>query len=39
MSGTYEDLQAWQRAIDLVVEVYGCTRTSHERKLMASRIS
>ena len=26
MSGTYEDLQAWQRAVDLVVEVYGCTK-------------
>ena len=26
MSGTFEDLQAWRRAMDLVVEVYQQTQ-------------
>jgi four helix bundle protein len=27
MSGSYRDLLAWQKAIDLVEEIYSCTRT------------
>jgi four helix bundle protein len=26
MSGSYRDLRAWQKAVDLVVEIYTCTR-------------
>ncbi|MBZ5719569.1 MAG: four helix bundle protein [Acidobacteriia bacterium] len=27
MSGSYRDLKAWQKSIELVLEVYTCTRT------------
>jgi len=27
MSGSYRDLMAWQKAIELVAEIYSCTRT------------
>jgi four helix bundle protein len=26
MSGTYADLRAWQKAVDLVAEIYTCTQ-------------
>ncbi len=26
MSGSYRDIKAWQKAIELVVEIYSCTR-------------
>jgi hypothetical protein len=26
MHGTYEDLKVWRRAMDLVLEVYRCTK-------------
>ncbi len=26
MSGSYRDIKAWQKAIDLVVDIYSCTR-------------
>ncbi len=27
MSGSYRDIKAWQRALELVVEIYSCTRS------------
>ncbi|HEX9136921.1 MAG TPA: four helix bundle protein [Nitrospirota bacterium] len=27
MSGSYRDLKAWQKAIELMAEIYSCTRT------------
>ena len=27
MSGSYRDLLAWQKAIDLVEDIYACTRS------------
>ena len=27
MSGSYRDIKAWQKAIELVVEIYSCTRS------------
>ncbi len=40
MSGTYEDLRAWQLSMDLVVAVYGCTQRwpDEERYGLVSQI-
>lgn len=33
MSGTYEDLLAWQKAMDLVIAVYRATRAFPKEEL------
>ncbi len=38
MSGSYRDLQAWQKAIELVGEIYSCTAAfPKDRDLRAER--
>jgi four helix bundle protein len=33
MSGSYRDIKAWQKAIELVVEIYSCTRNFPREKI------
>jgi four helix bundle protein len=40
MSGSYRDLRAWQKAMDLVTQIYSCTRSFPKDELygMASQL-
>ncbi len=33
MSGSYRDIKVWQRAIELVVEIYSCTRSFPKQEM------
>ncbi|MGA9798065.1 MAG: four helix bundle protein [Terriglobales bacterium] len=33
MSGSYRDIKVWQRAIELVVDIYSCTRSFPREEL------
>ena len=36
MSGTYKDLEVWQKAMDLVVDVFAATRAFSREELYGS---
>ena len=33
MSGSYRDIKVWQKAIELVVEIYSCTRSFPDEEM------
>ena len=39
MSGSYREIKVWQKAIELVVDIYSCTRSFPREELSAWQVS